>query len=450
MKNREEYKVFRVVNQFFQCYFTERDAEKILSMLSERVLSIGTGEGEIAVGKNAFAKLLSRELETLDQAIQYEIKDYTEIEKYSGCWDCLCCVKTRIPVSSELQIGDFLRITISLHQEQEKYLIDMIHASEASPYQKQDEFFPFEFIQKGIERMNHETHQDLLTLISQIMPGGVIGGYFESGYPLYVVNKKLLEMAGYQDYSSFVEDIDGMVLNSIHPTDRDYVESEVSKRLAQSDQYELEYRMLKQDGSYIWVHDAGRKTMDSHGREAIISVLIDISEQINIKTNLELESRKDPLTGVYNRRGALEKIRKAMKNCRNWMFLMLDLDCFKQINDLYGHEEGDRALCQVAGHMMKCFRSTDVIFRYGGDEFGIFLQNFRDLETVQYKMERLLKEYKELVDKKWPKSNSTISAGGVYSYKPSTFERMCMEADRVMYEVKRSGKGYVKIQDITE
>ena len=72
--------------------------------------------------------------------------------------------------------------------------------------------------------------------------------------------------------------------------------------LAQGDQYEIEYRMKKKDGSYFWVHDIGRRTVAADGRDAIISVLIDVSQQVHTKARLEYAALSDPLTGISTER----------------------------------------------------------------------------------------------------------------------------------------------------
>lgn len=66
-----------------------------------------------------------------------------------------------------------------------------------------------------------------MELIGQMMPGGIVGGYMEKGYPLYVANDRFLSMGGYGSYEEFEQDIKGMVINTIHPEDWEYVENEI-------------------------------------------------------------------------------------------------------------------------------------------------------------------------------------------------------------------------------
>ena len=130
----------------------------------------------------------------------------------------------------------------------------------------------------------------------------MIGGYIEDGFPLYVVNDTMLEMMGYT-YNEFVEETEGLVINSIHEDDAHMVEKHVLDCLKQEKQYAIEYRVKKKDGSSLWVYDIGRKIIAEDGRSAIISVLVDISESVRVKKNLIEESNRDFLTGIYNRKG---------------------------------------------------------------------------------------------------------------------------------------------------
>jgi diguanylate cyclase (GGDEF)-like protein len=92
---------------------------------------------------------------------------------------------------------------------------------------------------------------------------------------------------------------------------------------------------------------------------------------------LEALAITDGLTGLYNHRHFQDTIEKEMRRCeregRNMSLLLLDLDHFKQYNDRWGHTEGDAALRRVAGQVMKSIRSTDMAFRYGGEELAVLL-----------------------------------------------------------------------------
>ena len=187
---------------------------------------------------------------------------------------------------------------------------------------------------------------------------------------LYVINKNMLEMMGYT-YEEFVDAFDGMVANSICDEDVERVSREVFAKMEDGNEYTIEYRVKKKDGGYIWVHDVGRKIVAEDGRNAIISVLVDVSKDVRMRTQLQEEIAKDFLTGVNNRKGGEILVREKMKLEEPYIFFMLDLDNFKKVNDFFGHEEGDKMLRITADLLVNTFRQTDVVIRMGGDEFAV-------------------------------------------------------------------------------
>jgi len=127
--------------------------------------------------------------------------------------------------------------------------------------------------------LTHEKIQSVKQeLLSSTTVGGMMGGYVEEGFPFYFINQRMLEYLGYEEESDFVQDIDGLIENCIHPEDRYYVNQETEQQIEETGGYEVEYRLRKKDKSYIWVHDVGKSVAVEDGRNAIISVCYDITE----------------------------------------------------------------------------------------------------------------------------------------------------------------------------
>ena len=352
------------LNEFCLRYFQLRDPEGTLALLSPNFISVGTGDGEVAVNKEQFRRLLRDELQAVPWPLSYKIDNYTQHQRATTCWDCFCDVHIGLEQPEYgIHVIYHIRLTAGFHLEGERWFIDTMHASEASHTQEEGEFFPLSFALQGTSQINRSTQKELIEILAQLMPGGVVGGYVEDGFPLYVANDRMLQMAGYQSYEEFSRQIQGLVINSIHPDDREFVKMVVAQALAKGDQYEVQYRMKRRDGTDMWVHDIGRKTVADNGREAIISVLVDISEQINAKKDLEKAADKDPLTGLFNRKAGQNRIENAMHSSGGYLFVIMDLDNFKQVNDLYGHQQGDRALHEFAALLTHTFRRTDILFR---------------------------------------------------------------------------------------
>ena len=144
----------------------------------------------------------------------------------------------------------------------------------------------------------------------------------------------------------------------------------------------------------------------------IISIGLDISDQRLAEEHLGWLSMHDPLTGLLNRRGFLERARTLATAQQPFALMLLDLDQFKDINDLRGHQEGDRLLQQVSKSLRSQLRQSDIIARLGGDEFGILLPN-ADADTVARASERCCEGLRQLPPLENSPVNVTTSIGVV-------------------------------------
>ena len=155
----------------------------------------------------------------------------------------------------------------------------------------------------------------------------------------------------------------------------------------------------------------------------------------------KLEERmfKDPLTGLLNRRFFNAYLLKRLKtDPPPTSFILIDLDNFKQINDTYGHDFGDKVLRHVARILKRSIRKEDIAVRWGGEEFGIFVK--APLEVAVKLAERLRKRLEEN-----PVDGIKITASfGVGEYKGEDPKEFFKKVDEALYRAKRKGKNRVE------
>ncbi|MEZ5460313.1 GGDEF domain-containing protein [Dokdonella sp.] len=156
----------------------------------------------------------------------------------------------------------------------------------------------------------------------------------------------------------------------------------------------------------------------------------------------------DPLTGVYNRRTMAELANKAIatskRHGRSLSLLILDIDHFKRINDQFGHEAGDLALCRVVEIMHGVLRGSDVIARIGGEEFVAILPDSN--EAAAANLAERLRERLEESDfsvSGWPVPLRASIGVGSMGPSISNLETLLRETDRAMYAAKRTGRNRV-------
>ena len=142
-----------------------------------------------------------------------------------------------------------------------------------SPASRGGEHYPQTLVVENLARRGAKE------LLGDSLPGGMMGGYIEEGLSVLLYQQPDAQItSATPGEEEFVSDIGGMVSNCMHPDDRAAVDAEVARQIAERANM-VEYRMKKQNGSYIWVHDLGRRITAENGMPAIISVCLDITAQ---------------------------------------------------------------------------------------------------------------------------------------------------------------------------
>lgn len=152
---------------------------------------------------------------------------------------------------------------------------------------------------------------------------------------------------------------------------------------------------------------------------------------------LNYKASHDELTGAYNRAG-YELILSSLDLKTTYM-LLVDLDNFKDINDTYGHEIGDKVLIKLVESLTRHFRSDDYICRIGGDEFVVFMVHTPDIQQLQI-VRRIREINKDLGDSYDGLPPSSISVGIAHGKDAETIDDLFEKTDAAMYEAKHSGK----------
>jgi diguanylate cyclase (GGDEF)-like protein len=175
-----------------------------------------------------------------------------------------------------------------------------------------------------------------------------------------------------------------------------------------------------------------------------------LREQRLALTEAERRAQTDPLTGVLNRRSLVERLDAACLRARARglpiSLLFIDLDHFKQINDSFGHPAGDACLLAVIRPIQAELRQSDVIGRYGGEEFVVILSS-ADAAAAQAIAGRILQRVADLrVDGFGPPIRLTCSIGVATSDELGVWgEQLISRADAAVYAAKNSGRNQVKV-----
>jgi len=172
---------------------------------------------------------------------------------------------------------------------------------------------------------------------------------------------------------------------------------------------------------------------------------------IKLREALRVQSVRDALTGLYNRRYLEEvldrEVRRAGRAAQSLGILMIDLDHFKRFNDTYGHDAGDAVLRETAAFLLKNVRAEDFVCRFGGEEFVVILPT-ADLEGSRTRGERVRSKMRALTIMHQGKSLGmvTLSVGvATFPAHGASPKELMAAADAALYEAKRGGRDQVAV-----
>ncbi len=214
-------------------------------------------------------------------------------------------------------------------------------------------------------------------------------------------------------------------------------------------------RIINNRGEGIWHRIKFSVVSDSKGNPVnFIGTLSDIDKEKKEKTRLIVQAQTDQLTGFFNKISTSLKISEIIKEQpdENGAMFLIDLDDFKELNDTYGHREGDVFLKEFTAKLNLFFRSTDVLGRVGGEEFVIYVNGVGDTtHLIEEKAEQIEKICHSILLPGADNREFSCSIGiARYPQDGKNYTELYERADKAMYSVKHNGKNDFAFYKITE
>ncbi|PZU97594.1 MAG: response regulator receiver protein [Leptolyngbya sp.] len=173
-----------------------------------------------------------------------------------------------------------------------------------------------------------------------------------------------------------------------HPADSHCIQLQFQPLLGQTESSPSCYRFRCQSGRHVWLETLAKPVIDDAGTmTGIVTSSRDVSRRVEVEQRLRHDALHDALTHLPNRDWLAKRLELELMQC-SWYggnrfgLLMIDLDRFKAVNDSLGHLLGDKLLVAVANLLKGCVRDIDMVSRWGGDEFVIFLDKITDTAEV--------------------------------------------------------------------
>ena len=193
---------------------------------------------------------------------------------------------------------------------------------------------------------------------------------------------------------------------------------------------------------FLWKGQLSRRDLVRTLRYAV--------ERRKKEAELDRMAHQDPLTGLANRARLEMRLESALCEgdpTERIGLLFLDLDGFKPINDTYGHETGDRILCQVAVRLRESVRDSETVARLGGDEFVVLLRGLHHADDAALVARRILARIGEPMQDGDAMHQVGVSIGGAVGMAGDRAQDLLEWADAAMYRVKRSGRNSFALYD---
>lgn len=226
-------------------------------------------------------------------------------------------------------------------------------------------------------------------------------------------------------------------------------ESDVEKRLLNEDLViETTFRIKREPGEIVWIKMIIVFILDITGESIgdVFIMLKDCSQEMNEKMkNLEF-ARTDFLTKIWNRRYTEELINRRIMENKKGIFILFDIDKFKNVNDSYGHLTGDDLLIKISESVTEKLCDGDVFGRLGGDEFVLWLMGSKDKEADKNRIWEIFESTKFHYSEKDVDMEIHCSAGVVFfNDETACFDELYAKADKALYQAKGAGRNTIVI-----
>ncbi len=285
--------------------------------------------------------------------------------------------------------------------------------------------------------------ETLIQMQSRALEASINGIFItdKSGIMLWS-NQALAEMSGYAVDEMTGQSID--IFKSGKHAENFY--ADIWLHLLAGDAWKGRIINRRKDGSLYTAEQTVTPILDATGRLShFVAIQEDISERLKTQGELVRLAEFDTLTGLPNRHVFMERLQAAIERAQRAdamvAVMMLDIDNFKTINNTLGHSVGDALLVAVSDKIGAIMRTTDTLAHLGGDEFGLVLENVKDMAAASRMMRKILDSFHRSLTIDGHVVEVTASIGiAAYPKDDTEAQALMRQAELAMYQAKAGGR----------
>lgn len=443
---------------FIEGSLISRDIDSVVDLFTEDIMGIGMGAQGIVRCKADTRPILLNTRSDVDETqtavdysnmqIRYYGDDYANI-----CATLTICTEARGKLQKS-HIGQ----CASLRKINGIWKINMVQATPLSVDIQEIDAYPLSFAEDEIEKYRMQEQ------FSKVMQRNVVSTYkidFELGiYESYVPSGKYtIPVENGDAYENTCYKTANIILDS--KSRLEYLQTFSTSNLTKSYQagrpdITMDYESIQPDGQCIWLRINLHLFTDIKSHLKGYLYLMDIDQEKREELNLTKQAELDLMTAVYNKETFRRKIETVIQDYSlplTCALFMIDIDCFKLVNDTYGHVEGDYVIKETAAILKNTFRREDIVGRIGGDEFCVFYTGKNNVIVLEKKAEQICKNVRKIQLNKNSANTSKISVsiGIVRRLQNENFLDLYQKADLALYERKsKMGRnGYTFYENMT-
>ncbi len=211
--------------------------------------------------------------------------------------------------------------------------------------------------------------------------------------------------------------------------------------------YSCEYRLKRKDGKYMWIYARGKACFNDYGElYQLAGSHTDVTELKEYEHKLKYLAYHDQLTELENRFALNERLSYLISQNSNekYALLYIDIDDFKYVNDSMGHKFGDMLLVKICQRLLESRLPNSTIYRIGGDEFIVLVENYAKQENIERFAINILKSFKPCFEVTGINIYTTASIGvSTYPDHGNGIDELLKNADIAVYKAKESGKNRI-------